>query len=156
MIGSRRDAEQAVTDIALLGQAILEAEDSEPIKLYLEAIERKDTLEAALKDYVLRSKSGEFEANGVRVARQSNKFFGWNADKLRELLPPRLWKRIVDEVPNDEKIDALVREGKLDPKLIQPAYEVVRETKAFARISGNGNSAERAADEAARVEDALA
>jgi hypothetical protein len=45
----------------------------------------------------------------------------WDESKLRKLLPKSLWLKVTKQVVDRDKIDDLVREGKIDEKTIAPA-----------------------------------
>lgn len=45
----------------------------------------------------------------------------WDESKLRKLLPKHLWLKVTKQVVDRDKIDDLVREGKVDEKAIAPA-----------------------------------
>jgi hypothetical protein len=49
----------------------------------------------------------------------------WEIDVLRELMPSGLFLKVIDYVPNGDKIAALVKAGKIKREMIEPAYSSV-------------------------------
>lgn len=83
--------------------------------------EDDDALKLAVSTYVLTKAS--YEDDGVKVTRVQSHRRKWNADKLAAVVPKGIFLKIVDYVPNADKINALVSEGKLDLKKIDVAFE---------------------------------
>lgn len=76
----------------------------------------------------------------------------WNPDKLRGLVPKGMWLKITTQTVNGDKIDDLVREGKLDRKVIGKAFEITAQ-KPHIRVFPYKEGQD--ADAAAKEEEAL-
>jgi len=113
-----------------------------------------EALTAAVDAYVIdHYEPGDgYDDGAVRLTKVVGYRRAWNPDKLRKLLPTRLYKLVIDVKVNNGKLDELVREGKIDRDKIESAYEeqpnapYVRRTKA---------SEDKAGEEAAGLAAAL-
>lgn len=80
-----------------------------------------DALKAAVNAYVLNK--GNYEDDSIKVTKVQGFTRKWNSDKLAKLLSKGMFLKVVDYVPNPDKINALVSQGKIDLKKIDKAYE---------------------------------
>lgn len=111
-------------------------------------IEEASALKSAVDKYVLdKFKSGEgLDLPTAKITKVVGHSRRWNPDKLSKLLSKGLFLKVVDYVPSAEKIDALVKEGKIDRKTIDAAYEespnkpYVKWTPVYEKRDGNAEA----------------
>lgn len=113
--------------------------------IYALGIERED-LDKKIKAYVL--KKGNVEIPGYLLTRVQGFRRAWNSEKLQKIVPKGLFLQIVDYIPNPDKIDELVKAGKLDSKKIDKAFEETPNApyvKITKRKQDDGSEADRVA-----------
>lgn len=114
-------------------------------------------LAAARDAYVIAKveASDSIEVGNVTLTKVVGHRRSWNPEKLQRLLPTRLYKLVIDVKVNSAKLDELVREGKIDRKKIEAAYEEVP-NKPYVKRTVKGKDEDKAADEADKLKEALA
>lgn len=107
-------------------------------------------LDAKVREYVL--KKGTIETPGYKLTVVQGFTRAWNGEALAKIVPKGLFLKIVDYTPNPEKIDELVKAGKLDAKKIGKAF--IETPKApYVKVTKKKDDG---GDEADRVAEALA
>ena len=81
--------------------------------------------DGAIREYVLDAYAdGEgYEDERVKITRVVGHRRTWNAERLRELVTPRMFKTVTSVVVLSEKINEMVNAGKLDLDTIGDAWE---------------------------------
>lgn len=110
----------------------------------------RNELERLVRQYVLDK--GNVETDTHKLTRVQGFTRGWDGVKLEKLVPKGLFLKIVDYVPNADKIDELVKAGKLDIKTIKSAFIEVPKAP-YAKITKKKADD---TDEAERVAQTLA
>ena len=107
--------------------------------------EEREKLDTAVKNYALAK--GDYEDERYKVTRVQGHKRWWDSEKLEKLLPKGLFLKVVDYTPNAEKIDALVKAGKIDRKKIEPAF-MQKPNAPYGKITRKteGTSGEAEAD----------
>lgn len=102
-------------------------------------------LSLAIRDFMVKNDRKKLEMDGYRwqVIRPVNRV--WNADKLRGLVGKSMFFKLCRFEPDSDKIDAMVREGKLNIDDIQDALDELPKSAYIKRYQ----SSEAAADEEA-------
>lgn len=79
----------------------------------------------AIDKYIVEhyAASDGYEDDNVKLTKVVGHTRRWNPDKLRVLLPTSLYKLVIDVKVNADKLDALVKEGKINRKKIAKAFE---------------------------------
>lgn len=77
-------------------------------------------LDAKVKEYVL--KKGNIETPTHKLTLVTGFTRRWDGETLARIVPKGLFLKIVDYVPNPDKIDEFVKAGKLDEKKIGKAF----------------------------------
>ena len=118
--------------------------------------EEKEILEVAVDKYVLdHYEPGDgYEDDKVKITKVVSHKRYWNPDKLRRLLPTPLYKRVIKVTVDANKLDELVREGKVDAKKIESAFEEIPNTPYVKKTPKKDNES-RGAEEAAGLAAAL-
>ena len=82
-------------------------------------------LTTAIDKYVIDhyEASDGYEDDTVKLTKVVGHTRRWNPEKLRVLLPTSLYKLVIDVKVNADKLDALVKEGKINRKKIAKAFE---------------------------------
>lgn len=112
--------------------------------------EEREELDKKVKEYVLKKDSIETPGYKLTVVRGFMR--KWDGDALAKLVPKGMFLKLVDYVPNPEKIDELVKAKKISEKQISPAY--IETPKApYVKITKKTQSDSGEAD---RVAEALA
>jgi hypothetical protein len=106
-------------------KALVDEEIADAMEELRPLIEERDALKAAVDKYVLDKfkASDGLDLPNFKVTKVVGHSRRWNGDKLAKLMPKGLFLRVVNYVPDPVKIDALVKEGKIDRKSIEKAYE---------------------------------
>lgn len=112
--------------------------------------EERAELDRLVKQYVLDKGSVETDTHKLTLVQGFSR--GWDGVKLERLVPKGIFLKIVDYVPNADKIDEMVKAGKLDAKKIKSAFIEVPKAP-YAKITKKKADD---GDEAARVAEALA
>lgn len=122
----------------------------------IEALREEDAkIEADVKEFVLANyeASEGYEDDRVKVTKVVPHTRVWNADKLKKLVKPGVFKKVVEVKVVPAKIDELVRAGKIDMDGISSAFEET-ENRAYVKISAKSTSDN--SDEAASLLEKLA
>ena len=116
----------------------------------------KQELEDAVDKYVLdHYKPGDgYEDDSVKITKVVSHKRYWDPDKLRKLLPTKLYKLVINVSVNSAKLDELVREGKIDREKIESAFEEIPNTP-YAKRTAKSDKGSRGAEEAAGLAAAL-
>lgn len=113
-----------------------------------EAVCLKQSLDMYMDDKnVKKLEMGDYRYTLIRGERKS-----WNADKLRAIVGKAMFLKISNVTPDPQKIDDMVRQGKLDDKVIGKALDftpIKAHTKRFENSEAKGDT------EAERVKDAM-
>lgn len=119
--------------------------------------EEADALEAAVRDYVLKTFGAgqSYEDDKVKITKVVSHRRVWNPEKLQKLLPTKLYKLVIDVTVNKDRLDALVKEGKIDAKKIESAFEETPNAPYVKRTTKT-DSKSKSSDEAANLAGALA
>jgi hypothetical protein len=109
-------------------------------------------LQQSIKEYMVSSGTDKLDMKKFRwqVVRGSRK--SWNSDKLRTILGKARYLKVCDVTPSPEKIDNLVREGKIDIRDIDPALDIEPNAPYIKRYE---NSDAKGKEEADRVKAAM-
>lgn len=113
--------------------------------------ERAD-LEDAVKAFALDVENYEDEAYKVTKVQGHTRY--WDTDKLEKLVPKGLFLRCVNLVAAPDKIDALVKQGKLDRKVIAKAF-IEKKNSPYAKITKKSEPGTDGEDEAASLAEKL-
>lgn len=118
-------------------------------------VEREE-LQEAVNKYVIDhyEASDGYEDSNFRATKVVGHTRSWNPDKLQKLLPTRLYKLVIIVKVDSGKLDELVREGKIDRKKIEKAYEEKPNTP-YVKMTKKDQSAARAAGESESLAEAL-
>lgn len=119
--------------------------------------EERDKLAKAVDQYVIShyEASDGYEDDDVKLTKVVGYRRSWNPAKLQKLLPTSLYKLIIKVSVDAEALNELVKEGKIDRKKIESAYEETPNAPYVKRtVKGTGTS--RASDEAAELAAKLA
>jgi hypothetical protein len=114
--------------------------------------DQRGALKSAIDAYVLDH--DEFETDTLKITRVQAHRRTWNIDTLAKIVPRGIFKNIVKMTVDPAKIDALVKEGRLDSKKIAPAY-VETPNAAYVKWTEKSDTTS-GADEADALADALA
>lgn len=112
-----------------------------------------ETLDADIKAYVLDSEEN-YEDDKYKLTRVQGFRRHWDTDKLEKILPRGIFKNAVTIQADPQKIDQLVRDGKVKMNLIAPAYVEVPNT-AYVKVSRKRNDEQKGDVEAAALAEAL-
>jgi hypothetical protein len=97
--------------------------------------------------------SDGYEDQHVRFTKVVGHTRRWNPDKLIRLLPTSLYKLVIDVKVNADRLDALVKEGKINRKKIAKAFE---ETPNAPYVKRTDKSDRQSIEqEAAKLKEAL-
>lgn len=83
-------------------------------------------------DSLIVDKGVEYDGDRVKITRVQGYRRKWNVDKLEKIMPRPLFRQVIKLDVDSDKIDQLAREGKIDSKKIEPAYEETP-NKAYAK-----------------------
>lgn len=83
-------------------------------------------------DRMIVEEGVEYDTDGIRITRVQAFKRVWNVDKLEQIIPRPLFRKVIKIDVDANKLDQLVREGKIDDKKIAPAYEETP-NKAYAK-----------------------
>lgn len=151
-IGTKAGAQAARERIDVLSEE-LQALLADP-----EILKRQEAVQGlseALDGYVLATSeaSESIELGEWRYTKVVQHQRSWNPDKLMKLIPTSIYKMVIKVSVDSAKLDQLVREGKIDRKKIEAAYEETPKkpyVKA-TRASGNADAGEAEATSLAEV-----
>lgn len=79
-------------------------------------------LTVAINAFVL-DKGIDYEDNAVKLTRVQAYRRKWDVKKLESILPRGIFKNVTKTEADPAKIDEYVRKGKIDAKLIEPAFD---------------------------------
>ena len=113
-------------------------------------VDEKKDLDKKVREFVLAKDSMEVPNYKLTVVRGFMR--KWDGEKLAKLVPKGILLKVVDYVPNADKIDELVKAGKLDAKKIKSAY-IETPKQPYVKIT---KVKEQDSSEADRVAEALA
>lgn len=142
-----------------MAEALLRIEEIDKLRdtIYAESglkdlDDEREKLESAVKSFVIAK--GDYEDDGYKVTRVVAKRKWWDGERLEKLLPKGMFLKVVTLTPSPEKIDKLVKEGKLDRKVIAPAFMEVP-NKPYALITRKSDNEDAGEAEAQSLADKL-
>lgn len=107
-------------------------------------------LNRAVIEYMDKKKVDDVDMGTYRAHLQRGFNRGWNADRLRELVPKSVWLKITKQTPDPDKIEEAVKKGLITRKQIQSAFEEKPKAPFLRRFQGTTDS-----DEDERVAEVL-
>ena len=127
--------------------------DEQIAKLTAPLNEERAALANAIDKYIIAhyEPSDGYEDDDVKLTKVVSYRRAWNPEKLQKLLPTSLYKLVIKVTVDSSKLDALVKEGKIDRKKIEPAYEETPNAPYVKRTVKVAGQAERAEEEAASL-----
>ena len=149
MVTSKSHVRIALERITALDKEILVR--TAPLK-----VEREE-LQSAVDKYVVdHYEAGQgYEDSNYRATKVVGHTRSWNPVTLQKLLPTRLYKLVIIVKVDSAKLDELVREGKIERKKIEKAFEETPNTP-YVKMTKKDQSAARSADESESLAEALA
>ena len=122
VIASESHVRAATVERARVEAEIEELLNAAPIKNRRAKIAK---LTEAIDAYVIEhyAASDGYEDDTVKLTKVVGHTRRWNPDKLRPLMPTSLYKLVIDVKVNADRLDALVKEGKINRKRIAKAFE---------------------------------
>jgi hypothetical protein len=138
-----RENEQALVEI----EELMEEEHG-----YMTIKDNIGTLKTAMLEYMVDQDIAQAPADGGRFSLVRRTRTRWNPDKLKKILSKSQIIKVSRFDIDPEKLDDLVRQGKLDRKKIAPALE---QTPEKPHIRWYDSSDEDAASEEAALKEAM-
>lgn len=138
--------------------AVLEAFDVEIEKfladpalvlLQKERAQLKEDIDA----YILK-RSTPYEDDNYKLTRVQGFRRTWNVSKLEAILPRGIFKNVIKMEADPQKIDQYVRDGKIDRKKIEPAFEE-SPNRAYVKMTKKSHHEERGEAEADALAEAM-
>lgn len=124
LIENQADLDAAMDGIEERQQAIEELEkEMEEQYDYLTMKTEIVSLNEAVKSFMIMAKQKHIFRDGYKLTLVQRASTKWNPERLKKLVPKPMWLKITDQVVSPKKIDDLVKQGKLDDKLIAPALQ---------------------------------
>lgn len=124
VIESGKDLEAAVALIEEREEAIREIEaEMEKEYDYLTIKGEISGLNEAVRLFMIENDVKHVFRDTYKITAIRRWNTSWNPDKLRALLPKAMWLKVTKMVVDPNKIDDLVRQGKIDSKQIEKALE---------------------------------
>lgn len=148
IVSSKLHVRAATERVEFLEQQIVKA--TAPLR------EEIDKLTEAVDGWIIANyeASDGYEDDKVKLTKVVSYRRSWNPEKLRKLLPTKLYKLVIDVTVNKNRLDELVREGKIDPKKIESAYEETP-NKPYVKRTDKSDTKTRGEEEAANLAAAL-
>ena len=112
-------------------------------------------LTEAIDEYIVEhyQASDGYEDDNIKLTKVVGHTRRWNPDKLRKLLPTRLYKLVIKVSVDSAKLDELVREGKIERDKIESAFEEMPNAPYVKRTDKTDRKTRE--DEAAKLQEAL-
>lgn len=141
MISSKANLKQALETLAELDQEIENRIGA------LRA--QRDKLKESIDAYVIdKYEAGDGYEDDTFLATKVVGFMrNWSAEKLEKLMPRGLFKQVVKLSIDNAKLDQLVKAGKIDREMIEPAFEEAPK-KPYVKVTRKSNNTGRASAEA--------
>lgn len=153
MISSQREAREALELIDSHAESIVEIEAEMEEKHDLQTLRRESVdMKKAVDDFMAKKDVEEIDMGSYKVKLIRRVRRSWNGEKLRGLVDKATWLRITTQTPDPEKIDEMVREKKLDRKVIADAYEEIAEKPHTRRYYASEKSED---EEESRLKEAM-
>lgn len=111
-----------------------------------------DKLQDAVDQYVIRhyEPSSGYEDDNVKLTKVVGYRRSWNPEKLQKLLPTSLYKLVIKVTVDANALNELVKEGRIDRKKIESAYEETPNAP-YVKRTVKGQSTNRGEEEAASL-----
>lgn len=119
-----------------------------------EAMQDAVNLRKSIDGFLLANKYS-IDIDGLKMTPTYPKERKWNVDKLREVLPAGLFKRVIVETVDSDKLDELVKAGKVKLDAIEPAYEESPKTPSVRITWAKGTDKAKTETEASSLEKKL-
>lgn len=154
-ITSGKDFQDAIEALEQREEAVKEAEQfMEEEYDYLTMKKEIASLNEALRQWMVANHQAQVVRDDYKLVLIRRKRTKWNESKLKEILGKSMFLRCTKQVVDTDKIDDLVRKGRIDEKVISPALEEIADKPYIRRYDDTDD--EGAADaELAAVKEAM-
>jgi predicted lipid-binding transport protein (Tim44 family) len=155
-IGSEGGVAEALAAIEHTDEMIEKAEallrQTKTYQSLQELREKRQALSTAVDEFVLSNyKAGEgYEDDRIRLTKVQGHTRRWDVEKLKTLVTPGMFKNLVKVTADPDKINEMIRKGKLKLETVAAAY-TERPNKPYVRptIKKDGLDVEAQADQLA-------
>jgi hypothetical protein len=155
-VSSLDGADHALTLIAERNESIHQINEMMNEKYdYGDMLREATNLQRAVDAFLISKKISELEHANVKltVVRPHSRY--WDGERLKNLVPKRVWLEITKQTPDPDMIEDAIRRGLIKREEIEAAY--VEEPKAayVKKNYGKKDGEEKANEEAERVKEAM-